>query len=156
MSNATGTAIQPLSGFDSITGLDIDQFSRMSGGFHFVSGGPFQNDQDILVDEYYAREHKLHVGDTVQLSGRDWRVAGVFESGKLARICVRLSVLQDLMTTPHHLSLIYVKVDSQDHVQEVLANLKKRMPAYPIYSMEEYTSLLTVNSVSGCCGILLG
>jgi len=29
---ATGTAIQPLSGFDSITGLDLEAFSKMSGG----------------------------------------------------------------------------------------------------------------------------
>src|ERR1700677_4885333 len=28
---ATGTAIQPLSGFDSITGFVLDTFSRMSG-----------------------------------------------------------------------------------------------------------------------------
>lgn len=155
----TGTVVQPLSGFDSITGLDLDQFSRMSGGFHFVSGGQFHQDQDILVDEYYAREKKLHIGDKVQLIGREWRVAGVFESGKLARICVRLSVLQGLTANPHHLSLIYVKVDSQDHLPEVLADLRARMPAYPIYSMEEYTSLLSINSVGllrNFIGVVIG
>jgi putative ABC transport system permease protein len=159
VSMTTGTVVQPLSGFDSITGLDLDQFSRMSGGFHFVSGGPFQSDQDILVDEYYAREKKLHVGDEVQLIGHEWRVAGVFESGKLARICVRLPVLQDLTVNPHHLSLIYVKVDSQDHLSEVLANLRARMPDYPIYSMEEYTSLLSINSVGllrNFIGVVIG
>jgi putative ABC transport system permease protein len=159
VSIATGTTIQPLGGFDSITGLDLDQFSRMSGGFRFVSGGPFQNDQDILVDEYYAREHKLHVGDKVQLIGREWRVSGIFESGKLARICVRLSVLQDLTSNPNRLSLIYVKVDNENHLNEVLANLRKRMPNYPIYSMEEYTSLLSVNSVGllrNFIGVVIG
>jgi putative ABC transport system permease protein len=159
VSIATGTTIQPLGGFDSITGLDLDQFSRMSGGFRFVSGGPFQNDQDILVDEYYAREHKLHVGDKVQLIGREWRVSGIFESGKLASICVRLSVLQDLTSNPNRLSLIYVKVDNENHLNEVLANLRKRMPNYPIYSMEEYTSLLSVNSVGllrNFIGVVIG
>src|SRR5580658_2876100 len=63
---ATGTAIQPLSGFDSVTGLDLDTFSKMSGGFNYLQGGPFKTDQDMLVDEYYAREKKLHVGDKVQ------------------------------------------------------------------------------------------
>jgi putative ABC transport system permease protein len=48
---ATGTAIQPLSGFDSITGLDLDQFSKMSGGFHYLQGGPFGTDHDVIVDE---------------------------------------------------------------------------------------------------------
>ena len=53
---ATGTAIQPVSGFDSITGLDLDQFSKMSGGSHYLQGGPFVTDHDVIVDEYYAKE----------------------------------------------------------------------------------------------------
>src|ERR1700683_4120586 len=53
---ATGTAIQPLSGFDSITGLDLDAFSKMSGGFNYLQGGTFKNVQDLLVDDFYARE----------------------------------------------------------------------------------------------------
>jgi putative ABC transport system permease protein len=72
---------------------------------------------------------------------------------------VRLSVLQDLMANPHRLSLIYVKVDAPDHLQEVLANLRNRMPSYPIYSMEEYTSLLSINSVGllrNFIGVVIG
>jgi putative ABC transport system permease protein len=159
VSMATGTTVDPLGGFDSVTGLDLDQFSRMSGGFHYISGGPFQSNSDILVDEYYAREKNLHVGDQVELLGRQWHLAGIFESGKLARICVRLPVLQDLMANPHRLSMIYVKVDAPEHIQEVLANLRKRMPGYPIYTMEEYTSLLTVNSVGllrNFIGVVIG
>jgi putative ABC transport system permease protein len=156
---ATGTAIQPLSGFDSITGLDIDPFTKMSGGFNFLEGGPFQYDQDMLVDEYYAREHKLHVGDQVKLANHVWRVAGIFESGKLARICVRLSVLQDMMGNQHRLSQIYVKTDSPDQIQAVLSDLRTKMPTYQIYSMEEFTSLLSISSVGllrNFIGVVIG
>jgi putative ABC transport system permease protein len=156
---ATGTVIQPLSGFDSITGLDLDQFSKMSGGFHFLQGGPFQTDQDMIVDEYYAREKQLHVGDKLQMIAHEWRVAGVFESGKLARICVRLPVLQELTGNPHHLSQIYVKADSPDHVQELLSGLRQKLPGYPIYTMEEFTSLLSINSVGllrNFIGVVIG
>ncbi len=156
---ATGTAIQPLSGFDSITGLDLDTFSKMSGGFHYLQGGPFQTDQDMLVDEYYAREKRLSVGDKVELINHEWKVAGIFESGKLARICVRLPVLQELMTNPHHLSQIYVKADAPEHVPQVLAELRAKLPGYPIYTMEEFTSLLTVNSVGllrNFIGVVIG
>jgi putative ABC transport system permease protein len=156
---ATGTAIQPLSGFDSITGLDLDTFSKMSGGFHYLRGGPFKTDQDMLVDEYYAKEKGLHIGDKVQLIGHEWNVAGIFESGKLARICVRLPVLQEFMVNPHHLSQIYVKADGQEHVQQVLAELRAKLPGYPIYTVEEFTSLLTVNSVGllrNFIGVVIG
>lgn len=142
-----GTAVQPLSGLDSITGMDLAPFAKMSGGFHFLAGGPFQTDRDVVIDEYYAKEKRLHVGDKVQLMNREWRIAGIFESGKLARVVVSLPVLQDLMGNPHRLSQIYVKVDAPDHVQEVLLSLRDKMKGYPIYSMEEFTSMLNINSV---------
>ena len=66
---AIGTVVQPLGGFDTTTGLDLYQFSRMSGGFHFLEGGPFQKDDDILVDEFYARQKYIHTGDTMDLIG---------------------------------------------------------------------------------------
>jgi len=156
---ATGTAVQPLSGFDTITGIDLEQFTKMSGGFHFIEGGAFQTDQDLIVDEYYARENKLHVGNHLRLMNHDWRVAGVFESGKLARICVRLSVLQELTGNPHHLSQIFVKTDTPELIPEVLGSLRTLMPAYPIYTVEEFTSLLTINSVGmlrNFIGVVIG
>lgn len=80
--------------------------------------------------------------------GRTWHVAGVFESGKLTRICVRLPVLQELTSNPHHLSQIYVKVARPDQTQAVVGELKNLLPNYPIYTIEEFTSLLTVNSLA--------
>jgi len=136
---ATGTVVQPLAGLDTVNGLDLDSFTKMSGGFHFLQGGPFQKDDDILVDEYYAREKHLHVGDTVQLINHDWHLRGIFESGKLTRIAVQLPVLQQLTGNPHHLSQIYLKVDDPSRAYEVVSDLQKLLPGYPIYTMEEFT-----------------
>jgi putative ABC transport system permease protein len=144
---AIGTVVQPLQGLDTVTGLDLDQFSKMSGGFHFLEGGPFQKDNDILIDEFYAREKTLHTGDRLNLIGHDWDVAGVFESGKLARICIRLPVLQQLTGNPNHLSQIYLKADNPAHVHDVVNGLRTTLPGYPVYTMEEFTSLLSINSI---------
>ena len=156
---ATGTVVQPLAGLDTITGLDLNQFSRMSGGFHFLHGGPFQRDDDILVDEYYAKEKHLRVGDTIHLIDHDWHLAGIFESGKLTRIAVKLDVLQELTGNPHRLSQIYVKVDDPSRAQEVVTELHKKLPGYPIYTMEEFTSLLSISSVGllrNFIGVVIG
>ena len=53
----------------------------MSGGFHFLDGGAFHQDGDSLVDEFYARQKKIHAGDSIGLLGRKWHVTGGFESG---------------------------------------------------------------------------
>ena len=103
---ATGTMIQPLSGLDVLTGVDLANFDKLSGGFRFIKGSPFQHDDDVIVDEYYAREKKLSVGSTIELMNHPWRVAGIFESGKRARVCEQLSVLQSLTSSPRRLSQI--------------------------------------------------
>jgi putative ABC transport system permease protein len=144
---ATGTMVQPLELFDTMTGLDLDQFARMSGGFRFVKGGLPVNDTDLIVDEPYAREKNLHVGSTLNLISQQWRVSGIYEPGKLARICVKLEALQRFTGNPHRLSQIYLKVDDPGKAQSTVDELRTRYPGYPIYTLEYYTSLLSVNSV---------
>lgn len=156
---ATGTMIQPLGGFDSLSGIDLDQFNKLSGGFRFVKGRGFQTDDDVIVDEYYAREKNLDVGSTIQLMNHTWRVSGVFESGKLARVCARLEVLQALTSSPRKLSQIYLKVDDPPHAQSVVNDLRDKMPGYFIYTMDEFASLLTISSVSllrNFIGVVIG
>jgi putative ABC transport system permease protein len=156
---AMGMMSQPLSGFDSITGIDLDDFKRLNGGFHFLQGGPLVNDDDILVDEYYARQKHLHVGDTVNLVNHDWKVSGIVESGKLARICVKLHVLQTLTGNPGHLSQIFIKVDDPGKAQAAVDALRGKYPGYQIYTMEEFTSLLSVNNVGllkNFIGVVIG
>lgn len=156
---ATGTAIQPLGGFDSLTGIDVEQFNRLSGGFTFLKGGPLVQDDDIIVDEYYAREKKLKVGSILPLVNRKWRVAGIYESGKLARMCVKIAVLQDLTGSPGKLSQIYLKVDDPARAKDVVTDLRSRLADYPIYTMEEFTSLLSVSSVGllrNFIGVVIG
>ena len=86
---ATGTMGQPLGGFDVLTGIDLAQFNRLSGGFRFLRVR-LRTMMMSIVDEYYAREKKLSVGSTIILANHTWRVSGVFESGKLSHIRARL------------------------------------------------------------------
>jgi putative ABC transport system permease protein len=81
------------------------------------------------------------------MANHTWRVSGIFESGKLSHICARLNVLQTLTGNPGRLSQIYVKVDDPGRTQLVVDELRSKMPGYSIYTMEEFTSLLTINSV---------
>jgi putative ABC transport system permease protein len=145
---AMGTMVQALGGgFDSITGLDLNDFTRLNGGFHYLKGGPLVSDDDIIVDEFYAQQKKLHIGDTVNLINHDWKVAGIFESGKLARVCVKLNVLQTLTGNPGHLSQIFIKVDDPNKAQGVVDSLRVKYKGYQIYTMEEFTSMLSINNV---------
>jgi putative ABC transport system permease protein len=144
---AMGTMVQPLSGFDTITGLDLEDFRRLNGGFRYVRGGPLVKDDDMIVDEYYAQQKHLHVGDSVNMMNHDWKLVGIFESGKLARVCVKLKVLQELTGNPGHLSQIFIKVDDPKSAQAVVDQLRAKYKGYQIYTMEEFTSMLSISNV---------
>jgi len=145
----TGTVVYPIGGINTVTGIDLAQFDKMSGGFTYLAGGPFRKPDDIIVDQFYANQNKLKVGSTVDLLNRDWHVCGIVEPGKLARIVLPLSTLQELTATTGKLSQIFLKLDNPADTDEVIAALKKQLPDYPIYSMAELTSLYSVSNVPG-------
>ncbi len=62
---AIGMIVHPVSSVSFVSGIDLDGFNRMSGGFKYLEGGPFRGPDDLIVDEYYAKQHKLHAGDRV-------------------------------------------------------------------------------------------
>ncbi len=144
---ATGVLTQGTGGFSYVTGIDLAQFNKLSGGFRFLEGGPFQHPDDVMVDSYYATEHKLHVGDKIQSLNRPWRVCGIYEAGTLTRIVVPLDTLQDLTANIGKITMIYVKLDDPSRTQPVIASLQNKLKDYQIYSMEEYTSLFSVANV---------
>jgi len=144
---ATGTVIQGISGFDSVTGLDFAAFKKMSGGFTYISGGDPVRDDDMIVDEYYARQKHLQVGSRITLLDHSWNVSGIAEGGKLARICVKLPVLQEMAGRPGYLTQIYAKLDDPKYAQQVVDDLKVKLDDDQIYTMDSLVSLYSINNV---------
>jgi putative ABC transport system permease protein len=144
---ATGTLVFGTDLFNYVTGIDLATFDQLNGGFRFIHGGPFQGPNDVMVDEVYANQKKLHVGDTANITNHAWRVSGVYESGMLTRVVVPLATLQDLTAFTDKVSTVYVKVDDASKTEEVVAELGKKLTAYKVYSMEDYTSLFSPANV---------
>ncbi|HLX43850.1 MAG TPA: ABC transporter permease, partial [Bryobacteraceae bacterium] len=64
---ATGSYLQSVGNLNSIAGINLDEFTAMSGGFRYLEGGPFTGPDDLIVDEIYARAEHLHAGSVVNL-----------------------------------------------------------------------------------------
>ncbi len=146
---ATGSMAHPIGGLKSVNGLDFEEFDRMAGGFKFLEGGPFTGDDQIIVDERYAIENDVHAGDQIEVLNRPWTIAGVVEQGKLSRLIVPLGQLQELTASQGKLTQAYVKLDDPANTDKVIASLKAQLKDYQIYSIEEFTSLFTVDNIPG-------
>jgi len=147
---ATGTTVHMLSSnMQTITGVDLDGFSRMSGGLRYLAGGPFEQPFDAVIDEVWARHNKLSVGQATQIWNRDFRVTGIVEPGKLSRVFIPRETMQELLGWRGKLSQIYLKLHNPDDTAEVIEELKRRLPGYNIFSMAEFTSLFSIGNYPG-------
>lgn len=147
--SATGTLVQPIGMLDSVTGIDYATFNQISGGFKYVDGGPFERDNDIIVDEVYARTNEVKAGDIVRgkILNTDWRVVGIVESGKLSRTFIQLNVLKSLVSKQNFLTAIYIKAKQPEQVKELVKALKAKAPGNNYYTMEEVASLFSVSNI---------
>lgn len=144
---ATGVVIYPLGGVSTVHGVDFAALSKMSDGFTFLEGRPFKESQEAIIDEFYAKEKKLHAGSVIKMLNRDWKVSGVFRGGKLTRMMLPKNILQDVTANTGKVSVIYVKLDDPKRTAEVIAHFKETLSDYPIYSMDELASQFSVNSL---------
>lgn len=148
-----GVTVHNMEGFfNSVTGVDIEKFNSFTGGgFNFIDGGPWKNADEIVVDDYYAAQHKLKAGSKIKLMNKEWTVSGVVESGKMSRIFMPIDRLQDLISNTGKFSSIYLKVDKPENVDSTVAALKAQpfLKEYPIYSLKEFTSLISADNTPG-------
>ena len=143
----SGVLVQPVGGIDSLNGIDLNDFTALSGGMKYIEGGPFRGPNDALIDTVWSKQKNLHPGDTLKLGNTSWRVCGVVEAGKLSHVFVQLNVLQDLYANNGKITMAYVKLDDSANTSQVITDLKSKLKDNPIYSMAEFLSLLSIDNV---------
>lgn len=149
VAQAVGSYTVPLSGLSTLTGIDYPKFTKLSGPFKFIEGRPFQNKFEVIVDRWYSETYHKGVGDTVSALNLKWRICGVVEPGKLARMFVPLATLQDVLSNPGKISQVLLKLDNPSNTFAVISALKAELKDYNIYSVEELVSQFSVENVPG-------
>jgi putative ABC transport system permease protein len=136
-------------GITLIYGIDTPTFDSVSGGFRFLEGQTFQQPDDVLVDDVFADSRQLKVGSTLELLNQQFRVAGIVEHGKGARIFVPIAKLQDLMGSAGKASIFFVRLKDSNLVKQAMAKMAELLPNYQLRDMQEYVSLMVAGNVPG-------
>jgi len=148
-------------GVEVIDGIDIASFEALGGPFNYLKGGPFKGPDDVLVDDYIARQKQVKVGDTMQILNHPFRVCGIVENGRGARKFVSMATLQDLIGAKDKASVFYLKLDDPANTDAVVDAVKKQpgMENYTVRSMQEYLSMMTPSNLPGFrpfIGVVIG
>lgn len=134
-------------GVNVVYGIDMRSFDRVTEGFVYHAGGPLTGPDDALVDDWFAHAHHLSVGKNIKLLGHDFRVAGIVEHGKGARLFVPLETAQELLGAPGRASIFFVKCTDPGYTEDVVESIRKLLPSYQILSIQEYLSLMTSSNL---------
>jgi putative ABC transport system permease protein len=132
-----------------IYGIDLASYQAVGGPFRYLSGGPFQGPDDMIVDEYFAAGSKVHVGSTVNVWNHDFRICGIVPQGRGARRYVQMSTLQELIGAPNKASIFYVRTDDSKNADVVVKEFKviPGLETYSILSLAEWLSLMSANNI---------
>jgi putative ABC transport system permease protein len=145
------TQISTAGSLEIIAGIDLQTYEGLSGGFHYLQGGPFQGPNDALVDELFAKSKQSKVGDTIEILNNNFRISGIVAQGKGARKFLPLGTLQDLLGAKEKASIFYLKLDSPANADAVVEEIKKvpGMERYVATSMATYLSMMTPSNYPG-------
>jgi len=148
-------------GLEVIDGIDVASFEALGGPFRYVAGGSFQGPDDVLVDDYIARQRHVKVGDPMTIFNHTFRISGVVENGRGARKFVPISTLQDLLGASNKASVFYLKLDSPANADQVVKEVKSQpgMESYSVLSTQDYLSMMTPSNLPGFrpfIGIVIG
>jgi putative ABC transport system permease protein len=134
-----------------LAGIDLKTYEKLSGPFRYLSGGPFQSMDDVLVDDLYAKAHHVKVGDHIEILNHPFRICGIVEPGKGGRKFLQLSELQDLMGAQGKATIFYLKLDNPANADLVVTEIKAipGMEKYLATSMAYYLSMMTPSHYPG-------
>jgi len=114
-------------GFEMVDGIDFDSYSAISK-LRIVSGHALTNDSEVIIDAIYAKDRNKSPGDTVEVLGQQFRVAGIYAPESLGRVKMTLSKMQQLLVAPNKCFAIYVKCKNPEEQEAVAARIRDRLP----------------------------
>ncbi len=142
---AFGATVFTAGNLQTITGVDWDEFDRMSGGIVIFEGRPYEAPFEALVDELYARQQDASVGDRIELMGHEFEVVGIVETGKMSRVFIPLETMADLQGWGDRFSQIYLKLEDPSTSRAVIEQLRVMMPDRSVISVEDFLALTATN-----------
>ena len=141
------TLVNSSSGLEIIYGIEPDTFNAVSNGFIWHRGRLFNSPDEVVVDDIYAKSKGVTVGDSVELVNHKFKVSGIVEHGKGARLFVSLKTAQEMTGQNGKASMFFIKLDDPDRVETTIAEIKRLLEGYGVIPLREYARLMMSNSM---------
>jgi putative ABC transport system permease protein len=127
--------------------IDEKSLSEISGGFVFVEGHGLEGRNELVMDTILARSTGMKVGDTMEMIGHQFRLAGICRAGAGGRLYARIQDIQDAIGSPGKASFFLIKADRSDEAEQLTLALRERFKGYKITAVSQVSRLMQQNMV---------
>jgi ABC-type antimicrobial peptide transport system permease subunit len=132
---------------------------QVTSGRYFRAGDA----REAILNESYASSENVGLGDTVELGGKEFTVAGIAETplgGQSSDVYVKLSQLQALSDRKGRVNTVYVRAESSDEVAVVAAAIEQRFDGASVTTAEDLAervsgTLVDAKNLAGTLGTAL-
>jgi putative ABC transport system permease protein len=135
-------------GLVTIFGIDWQSFNEVSGGFTYLAGGSFSGStaNEIIIDDLEARSKRLKVGMMWPFKGQDFRVCGIVQHGKGARVFMPIETMQNLLGRSGKASMMFIRCDDPSSADQVIKSIQSVLPDHAAFSVKDWvTRILNTN-----------
>jgi putative ABC transport system permease protein len=126
--------------FGMVFGIDLASFDQFPGSLQMVSGKRSLSGNEVIVDELYAKNHKVKPGMTITISDHQFVISGICRQGAIVREFVPLTTLQQIRDIPDKVSMIFIKAAPGADLKVLEADLRKT--GYHIMTANDAAMLL--------------
>ena len=100
------------SSVENIFGIDYASYNDLRP-FTFLSGGPFKNKYDMIIDDLQATSKPgMTVGSTIKSLNHTFTICGIVEHGKGSRKYIPLDTMDEIDNNPGKASVFYLRTQN--------------------------------------------
>ena len=137
-------------GIETIFGIEPKSFDDVTGGLTWHQGRPFSGLDEIVVDNVWAKSKPAMVGDTVELLNHKFKVVGIVEQGKGARVYTSRETLSAVTgQQSDRVGMFYVKLNSPELVKTVKSEIQGVLQGYNVSDVNQFLTLMTSANITG-------
>jgi putative ABC transport system permease protein len=132
-------------------GIEYASFNALKP-FVYISGGPFKGSDDVIVDDVFASsDGGHHVGDSITIMKRPFRISGIVEHGKGGRKLLPIDTMGQMMGAEGKASVFYIKVDDPANEAKVIQEIHatRGLEDSQVQTMDEWLSMMTPEKLPG-------
>jgi len=136
-------------GIEVVFGIGSDSFNSVTGGFNWHEGSMFKGQNEIVVDDLWARAKSATIGDTAELFNQKFKVTGIVEHGKGARVFTSMETTGALTGQIDKVGVFFVKLKNPDQIKMATDQLNQLLPGYTIRDVKELETLMSSTNIPG-------